>query len=207
LWKWAIGFGLFVALAGSAYAAAGGGNPFVASNGTITGCVPAEGGSLALIKPGQKCPTGRVTVVFNTKGQRGPSGSGPAYSAVRGAGPSGVTSTGSFANPVFTTIATLANLPAGSYAILAKTSLNDGNGNSAVCRLTAGSSTDLTQGETHSGYDAGEELSTQLLAILKAPGKAVFGCYVEPGSSTWGATNTSIIATRMTSIKVTPVIG
>ena len=50
--------------------------------------------------------------------------------------------------------------------------------------------------------------SNQLLAtMVPKNGKAVYSCYVEPGSFSWSASNSSIIAVRMTSVSVTTVNG
>ena len=60
-----------VALAGGAYAAT---NALVGSGGVISGCVPAKGGTLSVVKSGHKCPRGTVSLKFNQRGQPGKHG-------------------------------------------------------------------------------------------------------------------------------------
>src|SRR5438067_846923 len=62
---------IFVALAGGAYAAT---NALVGSGGVISGCVPAKGGTLSVVKSGHKCPRGTVSLKFNQRGQPGKHG-------------------------------------------------------------------------------------------------------------------------------------
>jgi hypothetical protein len=59
---------LFVALGGGAYAAT---NGFVGPSGVISGCVPAKGGKLTVVKPGHACPRGTVSLKFNQQGKTG----------------------------------------------------------------------------------------------------------------------------------------
>ena len=113
----ALGIVLSVVLAGVAFAATSG-NPFIGSNGAIIGCVPSKGGNPMLVKAGKDLPEGHRNGSVQRGRPTGPSGTGPAYSAVRPAGPLGVHSVGTFGNPTFTTVATLSNLPAGSYEFL-----------------------------------------------------------------------------------------
>jgi hypothetical protein len=65
---------VFVALCGGAYAAVG--NPFVAGNGAIQGCV--KNGVLYVVKAGRRCPKHTRSLLFSQKGPqgtRGPQGS------------------------------------------------------------------------------------------------------------------------------------
>jgi hypothetical protein len=136
-----------------------------------------------------------------------PGVAGPVYAATRSAGPSSVTSTGTFP-PVaanFTTVATLSNLPIGSYEIISKSSLNDSIGDSAVCQLTAGSSVDQSQIETSSGYDSGAEATNALAVTLTSPGSATLSCWLEGG--TWSAADTSIVAVQAGSVTTAAVTG
>jgi hypothetical protein len=74
---------LFVALAGGAYAAT---NALVGPSGVISGCVPAKGGKLIVVKVGHTCPRGTVSLRFNQQGKPGKSGArgrqGPPGSAL-----------------------------------------------------------------------------------------------------------------------------
>jgi hypothetical protein len=62
---------LFVALGGSAYAAAGG---FASGSGVITGCVKSKGGALVVVKAGKRCPKHTTTLPFNQQGKTGEQG-------------------------------------------------------------------------------------------------------------------------------------
>ena len=175
--------------------------PLIGPNGTVTTCAPAEGGQLTVIPSGKTCKKGLTSLPLNSGLQPGD----PAYEAVRQTGPPAVTSKGTFLNPVYTTVATLKNIPAGTYEILSKTAITDADGDSAECQLSAGGSADLSQTETHGGYDAGEYIGNMLLATLSKAGSAVLGCYVEPYEHTWGASDTSIIATQVSKEQVKSV--
>ena len=64
---------LFAALGGGAYAATGG--TFAAGgDGAIKGCLPRRGGTLKVVKPGNRCPKGTVALTFNAKGRAGSPG-------------------------------------------------------------------------------------------------------------------------------------
>lgn len=118
---------LFVALGGGALAA----TSFIGSNGQIHGCVSKKG-QLSVLKPSKKCKKGKTKIAWNQKGPKGDTGDTGATGAT---GPSDAfqafppvnVDIASTTEPG-TTIATLHNLPAGSYAIFAHTDLAFGSG-------------------------------------------------------------------------------
>jgi hypothetical protein len=83
----------FAAVGGVAYAASS--NAFVASDGSITGCAPANGGQVHIWKPGHRCTGGWVGVAFAANGAVGPAGP---------AGPAGPTGATGPANTAATTV-------------------------------------------------------------------------------------------------------
>ena len=72
---------LFVVLGGGAYAA---GSSLVGAGGAVRGCVPKRGGTLDVVKAGNRCPRGKVTLALAARGPSGPKGArgepGPAGS-------------------------------------------------------------------------------------------------------------------------------
>jgi hypothetical protein len=115
---------LFVALGGGALAA----TSFIGSNGQIHGCV-SKNGQLRVLKPGKKCKKSETKIAWNQKGPKGDNGgtgaTGPsdAFQAF----PTTNVSIASMTEPG-TSIVTLHNLPAGSYAIFGHTNLDFGSG-------------------------------------------------------------------------------
>jgi len=79
---------LFVALAGGAYAA--GGNPFVASNFVVQGCVAKDGG-FKVVKVGKRCAKHTTSLPFDVLGPRGAPGVPGKNGAVGPTGPAGAT--------------------------------------------------------------------------------------------------------------------
>ena len=80
---------LFAALGGGAYAATGG--TFAAgASGAIKGCVPGHGGTLRVVKPGNRCPKGTVALTFNAKGRTGSPGPRGGLGATGPQGPRGL---------------------------------------------------------------------------------------------------------------------
>ncbi len=63
---------VFIALGTGAYAASG--SLFVAGNGAINGCVPRRGGTLVVLRRGERCPKADESLTFNQQGPQGPMG-------------------------------------------------------------------------------------------------------------------------------------
>lgn len=142
-------------------------------------------------------------------GQTGPAGTlGPAFSAVRASGPTGQASaSNTYPLTPYTTVATLVNLPAGSYDIRGITNLTDTNGGSVVCQLMAETDTSLGENQPHSGYDSGVNVTTELLHTFTTAGTVTLSCDSEGPGGTWSARNTSVTAVPVASVTVTPVTG
>lgn len=80
---------LFGGLGGAAYAA--GSSSFLAANGTITSCLPPNGGVPHFWKPGHRCSGGWVALDFSAAGATGPSGATGATGATGQANPDATT--------------------------------------------------------------------------------------------------------------------
>lgn len=104
------------------------------------------------------------------------------------------------------TVATLSNIPAGTYAIFAKTVLtasqpttglfNQGQTLSGHCKLDAGGDTDESRALLGTpGAQAPGEVTAQITRTFAQTGSATLTCDVQP--ATWSASNTSIIAMRL----------
>ena len=114
--------GVFVALAGGAYAAVKSygdiRNPYVSRSGTIQGCV--KHGALDVVKAGKHCRKGSISLPFNQKAQQASQGSAGAGYFVYGAA-AGVSLSSKVASPV--AVVAKSNVPAGIYVITAKVNL------------------------------------------------------------------------------------
>lgn len=113
-------------------------------------------------------------------------------------------------------VATLGNLPAGTYAIFAKTVItpdapesgffNQGETISGRCELDAGGDKDETASLFGSpGALAPNQVHTQITRSFGSSGSATLSCRVE--QTTWKATDTSIIAIRVGKAPRSPVEG
>jgi hypothetical protein len=150
--------------------------------------------------------------VTGATGPTGVSSLGAAYEAARASGPSGVAHAASgtaFPPTPLTTVATLTGLPAGSYVIRGVTNVKTPTGWSFICTLTAESDTNTAENEGHSGYDAGLNVTTQLLHTFAGTGTVTLGCGSEgsAGGDTWSARNTTIVAVPVTGVSVAQVTG
>jgi hypothetical protein len=87
------------ALGGVAYAASG--SSFVGPHGNINTCVPPNGGTVNVWKPGHKCSGGRVGLAFPASAPKGAQGAPGASGASGATGPTGATGP---SNPSATTV-------------------------------------------------------------------------------------------------------
>ncbi len=172
--KWTVGAVAVAAMlvaGGVAYATIPG------SGGTIHGCYAKSGGSLRVIDAGvTNCKSTETSLDWNVQGQQGPQGAqGPQGPAGRqGApgpqgsqgpagspGPTGAsglshayaTST-TFVpvaqSPAYSTVASIANVPAGTYLIWAQTWIYDSSSGGGKCQVAVNGSADLG---TATAYD------------------------------------------------------
>jgi len=112
-----------------------------------------------------------------------------AYEASRDVGPTNIP-----AGSDFTTIATL-NVPAGPYAIFAKTDLSSDQLDGSRCLLHAGGADIAARGLRSNG--TAEAQSLQLGHTFTAPGVVTLSCKTSDGS--WSATDTKILAVKVDS--------
>jgi hypothetical protein len=107
------------------------------------------------------------------------------------------------------TVATLANLPAGTYALSAKTDVFQWSGspNIVTCTLTAGGDFDKTQVSFATLSET--TLPMQVVHTFVAPGSATVACVVASGSSTpqASAQNTKIVAISLAGATTGSVSG
>lgn len=142
-------------------------------------------------------------------GQTGATGIGPAYGAFRD-GFVGIESTNS---KTPTVIATLKNLPAGSYSISAKTSVetSDKHDHLVLCKLAAGG--DFDEASAELGEEAGKgdvkraTLPMQVLHTFATTGEAQVTCYATESAFFIGTIMTKIQALRVSSITNGAVTG
>jgi hypothetical protein len=209
---------LFVALGGTSYAVVGG---IVGSDGQLHGCYQKRSGSLRLVKAGKKCRKSETAIAWSqrgpqglqgaggaarqpgVKGDQGPVGPSNAFAAARASGPVGI-------NTLDTPIATRANLPAGSYAVVAKTELAANANTDVLCTLIAGTDTDVADSFVGPSGVAGaafvDVLTTELVHTFAATGQAQLVCRRDL-ASTVTVSNTKIIATKVGSVTSTNVTG
>jgi hypothetical protein len=176
----------------------------IRSNAVTSGKV--KNGSLLSkdFKTGQ-LPSGPqgATGAAGAKGDPGAPGPSDAFAVTRDAGPIVATT----AN---TTVATLANLPAGSYAIVAKTELHASANTDVLCTLAAGADSDVTESFVGPSGVSGamfvDVLGSELVHTFAATGQVQLAC-VHDLASTVTHSNTKIIATRVGSASNTAVTG
>jgi hypothetical protein len=170
---------LFLSLGAGAYAAASSG--FVGRGGTIQGCV--KKGALDVVKAGKKCPKHTTSLQFSQKGPMGNQGS---RGLLGNTGPAGVVSTYSVSVPgtvdltnstvgAPAPVATLSSLPAGSWLLVAHTSVG-GEASAATsvdirCFLSVTGQGDLDTSEMSGDgtVRAGGEYGTLGSVSLEAP--------------------------------------
>jgi hypothetical protein len=136
-------------------------------------------------------------------GAPGPVGPSNAYAAVRDSGPSGLSTTG-------TTVATLANLPAGSYAVIAKTELHSDANTDVLCTLTAGNDSDQSESFVGPSGGAGsvfvDVLALAVTHTFSGTGEATVSCLRDLAANVT-VSKTKIIATKVDSVTSTAVTG
>jgi hypothetical protein len=107
------------------------------------------------------------------------------------------------------TVATLANLPAGTYALSAKTDVFQWSGspNIVTCTLTAGGDFDKTQVSFATLSET--TLPMQVVHTFGTPGSATVACVVASGAATpqASAQNTKIVAISLAGATTGPVSG
>lgn len=209
---------LFVALGGTSYAAVSG---IPGSDGQLHGCYSKSSGSLRLVKSGKKCRKGEKAIAWSQRGARGVAGASGATGATGAGGPQGpVGPSDAFAasrvdGPAIsvtadTPVATLANLPAGNYAIVAKTEVHASANTDVLCTLVAGADTDVAESFVGPAGVGGavfvDVLTTELVHSFPAAGPAQLIC-TRDLASTVTFSNTKIIATRVGSATNTAVTG
>lgn len=163
------------------------------SSATITACAKSHTGALRVAGARAKCKRGERKLTWSTKL---PAPSRTAYEVARPKGPTEVPhGPESFPPTPQTAVETLSQIPPGSYEITAATNINN-PGWSGACTLTVGTQTDTAEFEGHEGYDAGVNVTTQLLHTFTSTGSATLACATEGKLATekWSARNTSIIA-------------
>jgi hypothetical protein len=109
------------------------------------------------------------------------------------------------------TVATLSNISAGSYLVIAKTTLADtgAQADTVTCTLDAGGGvTDSSQSEIGRQKDGAQHatVSMQLVRTFSSPGSAVLRCN-NAGNSTVNARYSSIIAIAVSAVSRTAVSG
>ena len=140
------------------------------SGGTIHGCYAKSGGSLRVIDAGvTNCKSTETSLDWNVQGQQGPQGlqgpQGPAgqqgASGPQGpqgpAGPQGPTGASGLSHayatsttfvpvaqsPAYSSVASIANVPAGTYLVWAQTFIYDSSSGGGKCRIAVNGSADL----------------------------------------------------------------
>jgi hypothetical protein len=137
-------------------------------------------------------------------GAAGPVGPSNAYASVRNSGPTGV---GTSDTPV----ATLANLPAGSYTVIAKTELHSDSNTDVLCTLSAGGETDTAEsfvgdGAGNAGAVFVDVLPLALTHTFDTTGQVLLSCRRDLAANV-SVTQTKIIATKVGSVSSSAVTG
>ena len=151
-----------------------------------TGLTGPRGPAGADGQPGAAGPTGPT-------GPAGPSSAREAHRASTGTLDPG--------GPQYTKIATMTNLEAGAYAIVAKALLATTMSQGVDCQLAAGGVLDTASGT----MAADTTLNLQLTVTLSAAGDVTLGCRSEPES--YEATDVSIIAIKLGAVSRAEVSG
>jgi len=137
-------------------------------------------------------------------GAQGPIGPSNAFAAVNN-GP-----TTSTADSVDVTVATLANLPAGAYAISAKatiTRLAGGSPGIGSCTLTAEADSDTANTTLQNTLLIGSSVSAVLTHTFAGTGAATLSCTAIGGTSNWLASQIKIVAVKVGTETRTTVSG
>lgn len=148
-------------------------------------------------RPGPRGPAG-------ARGLTGPIGPSNVFAAINN-GP-----TTSTADGVERTVATLANLPAGAYAISAKaniTRLAGGNPGIGGCTLTAEGDSDGANTTLQNGLIIGSTVTALLTHTFAGAGTVTLSCTANGGTSQWLASQNKIIAVKVARETRTTVTG
>jgi hypothetical protein len=108
-----------------------------------------------------------------------------------------------------TTIATMSNLPAGSYVISGKTTvvrLAGGENPEILCTLDTGTVTDTAAGDGQKDDDY-FTLPTQLAVTFGGTGTVTLHCMLTGSNATFVARATKIIALMVGTVTADPVVG
>ena len=153
------------------------------------------------------------------RGPRGPVGARGPIGPIGPAGPVGPSNvfeavnngpTTSTADGTEKTVATLANLPAGAYAITAKaniTRLAGGLPGVGGCTLTAETDSDGGNTTLQNGLSIGSTVSTQLTHTFAGTGTVSLSCTANGGTSQWLASQNRIMAVKVATATRTIVTG
>lgn len=203
---------LFVALGGGAYAAI---SSIPGGDGVIHSCYQSKGGGLRVVAAKKKCSRGEHALSWNQVGRPGRQGNqgiqgvqgvpGPsnAFEVARDVGPMNIGTT-----PV--TVATLANLPPGSYVVSAKTEVNSPSGGATdvTCMLHA-------EGDSDAGdaYVGGGSSATYVAVIpltlthtFASVGSVTLTC-LKDLAATANVANTKIVAIKVATETHSAVTG
>ena len=183
---------VFVALSGGAYAAVG--NPLVAGNGTIHGCV--KNGALYVVKAGMRCPKHTRSLPFGQKGPQGTRGHQGSQGPQGLQGQQGIQGNPGTPGPsaaffgshdpgivvdsaALTSIGSL-NVPAGNYVIVATAGARDNSvSNTEIqCELIAAADIDQTRAVLGSVGTPGsaQALSFNLVHTFNSAGSIDLQC-------------------------------
>ena len=159
------------------------------SGGTIHGCYARSGGSLRVIDAGvTNCKSTETSLDWNVQGQQGLQGAqgpqGPAgQQGTPGpqgpqgpAGPQGPTGASGLSHayaasttmvpvalsPAYSTVASIANVPAGTYLVWAQTWIYDSSSGGGKCRIAVNGSADLG---TATPYDDSSQTTANLTFV------------------------------------------
>jgi hypothetical protein len=108
-----------------------------------------------------------------------------------------------------TTIATMANVAAGSYVVSGKTTvvrLAGGENPKVTCTLDAGTVTDTAQDDGQKDDDF-FTLPTHLVVTFGGTGTVTLHCMLTGSNATFVARETKIIALKVGSVTADPVLG
>jgi hypothetical protein len=196
---------VFVAFGGGAYAAI---SSIPGPDGVIHGCYKKKKGNLRVVAARKKCSHSERALSWNQVGRQGPQGIpgapgakgdkgdiGPsnAFEVFRDAGPANIGTT-----PV--TVATLANLPAGSYVVSAKTELTSPSAGSTdvACTLRAEGDSDTGDAFIGGGTSATffAMIPLTLTHTFSGVGAVTLSC-AKDLAATANVNNTKIVAIKV----------
>jgi hypothetical protein len=125
---------------------------------------------------------------------------------VEAARPSGPTDVNGGEHVPYTRVATLSGLAPGHYVIFAKTNVSHYlSAGEAYCRLIAGDETDRAAHGTRPKGNPPETFNLEMVHTFNATGAAVLEC--KTTTSSWTASDSSLLALRVDTVNSTPVAG